>query len=89
MENIATNTNHSFRYDNTKLYITGLQELGTYDDKEIVLKLIDTKLIIRGENLKIDDLNIKNGIISIIGILHSFVYSKSMSSKSVINKIFK
>ncbi|MFA6866850.1 MAG: YabP/YqfC family sporulation protein, partial [Clostridia bacterium] len=83
MENTIVNKTHSFRYDNTKLYITGLQELGTYDDKEIVLKLNNNKLVIKGENLKIDDLNIKNGIISIIGVLHSFVYSKSINSKSM------
>lgn len=89
MDTISTNTNHTFRYDTTKIHITGLKELGTYDDKEVILKLVDNKLVIKGENLKIEDLNIKNGVISILGVIHSLNYTKSISSKSMLKKIFK
>jgi len=59
---------HSLTLTNCQfLSLTGVTNVGSFDDNQIVLDTVQGPLFLRGENLHITQLNLEQGIVSIEG----------------------
>lgn len=58
-----------------KLTLTGVIEVGNFDETGIVLFLADGKLTVRGNGLKMDLLSLETGEVRLHGFVHSLQYS--------------
>lgn len=74
-----------------KLTLTGVVEVINFDEETISLNTSLGNLNIKGENLKMDKLDVKNGDVIITGMIYSLVYSNKgikKNKESFIKRIF-
>lgn len=97
MEEIK-NTNSNFQNivleNRERLSITGILDVFSFDDQIIIIETELGLLTIKGENLKINKLNIDTSDFIVDGNISSLSYSNSNSvpnnkSKNILSKIFK
>ena len=90
MEEVKKN---NLSLDNRKrLTLTGVIEVINFDDETILLSTSLGKLTIKGEGLKVDKLDVKNGDVIIKGVISSLVYSNKGMKKNkenILKRIFK
>lgn len=75
-----------------RLTLTGVIEVINFDDETILLSTNLGKLTIKGEGLKVDKLDVKNGDVIIKGVISSLVYSNKGMKKNkenILKRIFK
>ncbi|WP_138203402.1 sporulation protein YabP [Haloimpatiens lingqiaonensis] len=75
-----------------RLSLTGVQEVISFNEEEIDLTTELGQLKVRGNNLKMNKLDVQNGELVIIGTIDSCVYmnkEKKKDSDSIISKLFK
>ena len=75
-----------------RLTLTGVIEDINFDDETILLSTSLGKLTIKGEGLKVDKLDVKNGDVIIKGVISSLVYSNKGMKKNkenILKRIFK
>lgn len=90
--NIENKKSNLILENRKKLVLSGVVEVISFDDKTIVLDTILGKLTIRGQELKMNKLDVQNGDIIILGQLNSCIYTSSESKKekeSIIAKLFR
>ena len=58
-----------------KLSISAVSDVESYDDKRIVLRVGESRLIIEGSGLKINSVNVEDGEAAITGQIDSCVYT--------------
>ncbi|MBQ3087288.1 MAG: sporulation protein YabP [Clostridia bacterium] len=61
--------------DRKRLTLTGVIEVGNFDDTSVVLFLRDGKLTVHGNGLKIGLLSVETGEVQLEGLVHSLQYS--------------
>ena len=73
-----------------KLILTGVLEVVSFSEEKILLQTSLGNLDIKGKEMKINKLDVKNGDVTINGNINSVVYNtKEYSNKNIIKKIFK
>lgn len=75
-----------------KLTLSGVVEVMSFDEEKIELTTKLGNLIIKGEDLKMNKLDVQNGDVIIAGSIASMVYSgKNMkkNNESLLSKLFK
>lgn len=75
-----------------KLNISGVKDVLSFDDQIIIVQTSLGLLTIKGENLRVNKLNIDTSDFSVDGSISSLTYSNSESFKehtSFLGKIFK
>lgn len=76
--------------DRNNLLLSGVDEIESFSDSEIVLITNLGKLTIKGQNLHINSLNTDTGDFSSTGNVISLIYSKNSKTKTkFIERIFK
>ncbi|WBW97937.1 sporulation protein YabP [Oceanirhabdus sp. W0125-5] len=78
--------------DRKKLQITGVIEVIRFNEEEILLNTKLGTLLIKGENLKMNKLDVQAGEVYIVGSIDSCVYSnkhKAKSNEGILAKLFK
>lgn len=77
--------------DRSRVTITGVEQVESFNDNSIVLKTVKGGMIIKGEGLNVGKLNLEDGNVKIDGIINGITYSdKDYSQKgNIIGKIFK
>lgn len=81
MENNHANNNanigkHSFRMEQRcDCTITGVVEVHSFDENNILMETIDGMLTIKGENLHVSRLNLEKGEADVDGKVNSLTYS--------------
>ena len=63
-----------------KLSISAVNDVESYDDKRIVLKVGESRLIIGGSDLKINSVNVEDGEAAITGRIDSCEYTRTARS---------
>lgn len=63
-----------------KLSISAVSDVESYDDKRIVLRVGESRLIIEGSGLKINSVNVEDGEASITGQVDSCEYTHTARS---------
>ena len=82
MEDKKTNWHHQITViDREEISIDGVNNLGSYDDQEIVLETDQGTLILKGEDLNVKQLNLEKGNIIVEGYLKALEYDESRSQK--------
>lgn len=76
--------------DRSKINITGVEQVDSYNENTIILSTIKGGISIKGEGLNISKLNIDDGSVKISGLINSLTYiSKEGAPKNFMGKIFK
>ena len=75
-----------------KLILSGIVEVLSFDEQKIDMTTKVGNLTIKGEELKMNKLDVQNGDVVIVGSIASMVYNGKVSKKSnesIISKLFK
>lgn len=81
---------HSLILENRKmLTATGVSNVDSFDEQTVVAKTDLGDLIIRGEKLHIDKLNIDTGELTLDGEISSMSYAESRASGGIFSRLFK
>lgn len=99
MEDIKNTNNNVYQNivleNRTRLNITGILDVFSFDDQIIIIETELGLLTIKGENLKINKLSLDTSDFVVDGNISSLSYSNSNSgapnkkSKNLLSKIFK
>ena len=88
-ENIFNESN-IFIENRAKTRITGVIDVDNFDDINISVKTDKGYIIIGGEELKINKLDVESGELHIEGKFNSLIYNESVKSEgSIFGRIFK
>ena len=64
-----------------KMLLTGVNEVLSFNDEKIILNTVLGKLNIKGQNLKMNKLDVKNGDVIVDGYITSLIYSNKKDKK--------
>lgn len=87
-------TTHKLSMDNRKyVSMTGVKDVRSFDEQELVLETEAGMLLIKGNGLHVGKLTLEKGELDIEGRIDSFAYSGSKDGagvgKSVISRLFR
>lgn len=92
-EKLSNKGNHQLTLvSRERLTIDGVTNVGSYDQKELILETSQGVLLIKGEDLHLTQLNLDQGKISLIGRIDSLIYSGEtlvQKNKGILGKLFK
>lgn len=82
---------HSISLKNrSDLLISGVEQIYSFNDKKVDVQTCEGRLVIEGEQLDMNKLNLEENLISVQGTINSIVYSKSKKTQeSFLKKVFK
>ena len=93
MEEKVVNISHKLILDNRKeASVTGVKDVISFDEKEILLQTADGKLQIRGSGLHVKGLNLEKGEAALAGRVDSLVYLSKESvrkEESLLKRMFR
>lgn len=89
MEEIHNKSPHSLKYENNRINVTGVINLDSFDDNTVVARLTDKSMIIKGDKLNVEDLNVKTGIMLMSGTINSLTYHQKLEKLTLIKRLFK
>lgn len=74
-----------------KTVVTGVEDIHSFDDELVIVQTDLGLLTIKGENLKMNKLNLENNELIIEGRASAIAYSDAVQNKkqSLMNKLFK
>ena len=80
---------HELRLDNrSKLSVSGVSEVESFDETTVVLHTARGVLIIRGENLHLQTLSIDGGQIAVSGTIDSLSYEEPQKTGGFFRRLF-
>ncbi len=88
-ETTNKNTLHSFRYENGKICISGVVNVDCFDERCAELRLFDSSLTLKGSGFKLEDMELKSGILNMDGKLSSVTYHDKGEKISFVKRLFK
>lgn len=90
MQENVFNESNIFIENRAKTRITGVIDVDNFDDFNISVKTDKGYIIIGGEELKINKLDVESGELHIEGKFNSLIYNESVKSEgSIFGRIFK
>ena len=93
MENVDQKVNSKSNiinlYNREKMELTGIKEVVSSTDKEIIAKIENSIIIIQGKELRVVKLIPEDEYLSISGVIDLFRYDGKISKKSFMSKVFK
>lgn len=90
--NIEENKSNISIVDRKKLHVTGVYEVISFNEDEIILSTSLGGLNIKGSNLKMNKLDVNNGELNIAGTINSCIYKddKIKNKKdTILGRLFK
>ena len=73
----------------SKLIVSGVEEVESFDEKEIVMMTSLGPLIVRGNGLRVEKLSVDSGEIRILGQLSELIYEDVAANGSLWSRLFK
>lgn len=90
MDTKLINTSSNLTLNSRKsLTLTGVKDIGKFDDHNVTVFTNQGELAISGNNIKIGKLCTESGQLELRGKIDSMSYSNSKSCKSFFKKLFK
>ncbi len=90
MNEISKPKNHLLSLDNrVRLVLTGAEDVSGFNEETVSVKTTCGLLIIKGEKLHIDKLNLETGEVSIDGKINAMQYIGTNDSRSKLSKLFR
>ncbi len=85
----ANEMSHSLTLENReKLNLTGISDVDSFNEQEVIAVCSCGELSIKGEMLHIEELNLETGTVSLSGKISSLTYSEKFSSASLLKRLF-
>jgi sporulation protein YabP len=82
-------TQHTISLTNrTTLSITGVKDVDAFNEQEIITVCDFGELVIKGETLHIEELNIETGIMAVSGKITSLSYKEKLTQTSLLKRLF-
>ncbi|NBI07494.1 sporulation protein YabP [Senegalia massiliensis] len=72
-----------------KLNISGVEQVESFNESQIVIYTVRGSLTIKGESLNISKLNLEDGNVKIEGTIESLAYSNKINTGSKEGSFFK
>jgi len=69
--------------------MSGVKNVPTFNDKQIVVDLGNQNLIVGGDGLNIASLDLETGSLTANGHITQFKYTSAHDAKSIFSKLFK
>lgn len=88
-ENLTVKNNIINLYNREKLEVTGVTEVLSSTDKEIVTKIQNVIFIITGSELRVVKLLPEESFLSVSGKIDGLKYDAKLNKKSFMSKVFK
>ena len=80
---------HELRLDNrSKLSVSGVSDVESFDETTVVLHTARGVLIIRGENLHLQTLSIDGGQVAVSGTIDSLSYEEPQKTGGFFRRLF-
>ena len=76
-------------YNREKIDLTGVKEVLSSTDKEVIVKVEDSIIFIQGRELRVVKLIPEDEFLSISGFVDALKYDKKINKKSFMTKVFK
>ena len=73
----------------TELSLTGVKKVKSTEPSLVIANLDDTSIIINGQNLSVQHLDIKEGNLEITGTINSIKYTNQVSKNFSLKNMFK
>ena len=91
LDNKTPNWRHQLTLiDREEMTVDGVLNLGSYDEREIVMETEQGILQVKGEGLNIKQLNLEKGSIIVEGIVKSLLYDdEPRSKKGLLERLLK
>lgn len=92
MDNVYDSTKHEVKIiDRGLIYLTGIDKIISFDNEEFLMESVMGMILIKGEGLEIVKLDTHDGVVSIKGVINSYVYDdgKKKEGESFLGKLFK
>ena len=95
MERDLHEFNHTFSLIERKnVTISGVIKIDSFDSEEFLIETVMGYLILKGNDLELNKLDTKEGVVSIKGLVNSFCYkdeniTKNKKENSIISRLFK
>ena len=90
MSEMPKGKNHTMMLDNrSKLFLTGIEDVNGFNEETVSALTASGKLIIKGEKLHIDKLNLDSGEVCIDGKINAMQYLGNDNSQSRLSKLFR
>lgn len=81
---------HELRLDNrSKLSVSGVSEVESFDEATVVLHTARGVLIIRGEGLHLQTLSIDGGQVAVSGTINSLSYEEPQRAGGFLRRLFR
>lgn len=71
------------------LSVTGVKDVNAFTEESVILTLEASSLIIKGENLHINRLNLESGEVEMDGKVNSLQYIKENTDKGFIKRLLR
>ena len=75
--------------DRARLSVTGVLDVDSFDDRQIVAKTVKGTLMMRGSDLHIDKLSLDTGDLVVTGLVTELGYEETAPSGSLWQRLFK
>ncbi len=73
-----------------KLSVSGVTDMGSFDESAAVMETAQGTLIVRGGNLHVEKLNLEAGEVTLTGQVDSLVYEESAKTQgSFLQRLFR
>ena len=90
MSEMPKGKNHTMMLDNrNKLLLTGVEDVNGFNEETVSALTTSGKLIIKGQKLHIDKLNLDSGEVCIDGKINAMQYLGNDNSQSRLSKLFR
>lgn len=80
---------HTFYCQENAMNLSGVTNVISYDDKQIIFSLAQGRVIIGGEKLSIEKLDTEQGLADVKGVLVSLKYTKAGEKQSIVKRLLK
>ena len=75
--------------DRARLSVTGVLDVDSFDDRQIVAKTVKGTLIMRGSDLHIDKLSLDTGELIVTGLITDLGYEETAPGGNLWSRLFK
>lgn len=73
----------------SNLSLTGVEKVIEVSEKQLVLEVAGTMLMIDGNNMSVQKLDVENGLLEIKGFINALKYQNKKEKINIIKRIFK
>ncbi len=88
-EKLSAKSHNLILEDRSRLSVTGVEDVDSFDEQRIILKTGKGALIIRGTELHIDKLSLETGELAVSGLITDLGYEETAPGGSLWSRLFK